>query len=111
MNAQRHPRRVFVAAGALGLMALGIGSAPVAAGADPHSAVAESRPHDGDPGPTYRPGPKGSNVPPPESDNDAPRRYYTNCTEVINDGRWPLYAGQPGYSRLLDPDGDGVACN
>lgn len=85
-----------------------MGSAPVAAAADPQSAV--SRPHEDSPPPSYRPGPKGSNVPPPGTEDDATTRYYTNCTQVINDGRWPLYAGQPGYSRLLDPDGDGVAC-
>ncbi|MET8654829.1 excalibur calcium-binding domain-containing protein [Nocardia aurea] len=110
MNTSGNRRRVLAAAGTLGLIALGMGSAPVAAAADPHSAVAVSRPHDDSPPPSYRPGPKGSNVPPPASEDDAPTRYYTNCTQVINDGRWPLYAGQPGYSRLLDPDGDGVAC-
>ncbi|WP_231494337.1 excalibur calcium-binding domain-containing protein [Arthrobacter sp. 9MFCol3.1] len=25
-------------------------------------------------------------------------------------GAAPIYAGQPGYSRKLDRDGDGVAC-
>ncbi|GAB2860217.1 excalibur calcium-binding domain-containing protein [Nocardioides pacificus] len=36
--------------------------------------------------------------------------YYANCTEVENAGAAPIYAGQPGYSRDLDRDGDGVAC-
>ena len=35
---------------------------------------------------------------------------YKNCTEVKNAGKAPLYSGQPGYSRKLDRDGDGVAC-
>lgn len=36
--------------------------------------------------------------------------YYANCTAVRNAGAAPIYAGQPGYSRSLDRDGDGVAC-
>ncbi|WP_410256123.1 excalibur calcium-binding domain-containing protein [Bacillus cereus] len=35
---------------------------------------------------------------------------YKHCTEVKNTGKAPLYSGQPGYSRKLDRDGDGVAC-
>lgn len=104
VNTSRHPRRTLVVLGTLGLLALG--AAP-AATALPLTQV--SRPQD-DPAPSYRPGPKGSNVPPPENEDKAPTRIYTNCTQVINDGRWPLYAGQPGYSPMLDPDGDGRAC-
>lgn len=36
--------------------------------------------------------------------------YYENCTAVRNAGAAPIYAGDPGYSRKLDRDGDGVAC-
>ncbi|NJJ37791.1 nuclease precursor [Paenibacillus sp. 7028] len=36
--------------------------------------------------------------------------YYKNCTAVRNAGAAPIYAGEPGYSRKLDRDGDGVAC-
>ena len=36
--------------------------------------------------------------------------YYANCTEVENAGAAPIDAGQLGYSRDLDRDGDGVAC-
>ncbi|KRF21023.1 hypothetical protein ASG90_00985 [Nocardioides sp. Soil797] len=36
--------------------------------------------------------------------------YYANCTDVENAGAAPIYAGDPGYSRDLDRDGDGVAC-
>ena len=36
--------------------------------------------------------------------------YYANCTAVRQAGAAPIYAGQPGYSRKLDRDGDGVAC-
>lgn len=36
--------------------------------------------------------------------------YYANCKEVRAAGAAPIYAGQPGYSRSLDRDGDGVGC-
>ena len=36
--------------------------------------------------------------------------YYANCAAVRAAGAAPIRAGQPGYSRKLDRDGDGVAC-
>ena len=36
--------------------------------------------------------------------------YYGNCSEARAAGAAPIYAGQPGYRRGLDRDGDGVAC-
>ena len=36
--------------------------------------------------------------------------YYANCTDVEAAGAAPIYAGDFGYSRDLDRDGDGVAC-
>jgi hypothetical protein len=36
--------------------------------------------------------------------------YYANCDAVRAAGKAPLLASQPGYSRKLDRDGDGVAC-
>lgn len=36
--------------------------------------------------------------------------YYANCAAAKAAGAAPLYRGQPGYSRKLDRDGDGVAC-
>ncbi|WP_199742362.1 excalibur calcium-binding domain-containing protein [Streptomyces triticirhizae] len=35
---------------------------------------------------------------------------YRNCSEVRAAGAAPIYAGQPGYGRHLDRDGDGVGC-
>ena len=35
---------------------------------------------------------------------------YNSCAGARAAGVTPLYAGQPGYSRKLDRDGDGVAC-
>jgi len=36
--------------------------------------------------------------------------YYENCTAVRAAGAAPIRAGDPGYSRKLDRDGDGIAC-
>ncbi|BCI80096.1 excalibur calcium-binding domain-containing protein [Mycobacterium sp. SMC-18] len=35
---------------------------------------------------------------------------FGSCAEAISAGAAPLYVGEPGYSRKLDRDGDGVAC-
>lgn len=39
-----------------------------------------------------------------------PSSYYANCTAARAAGVTPLHAGDPGYRRGLDRDGDGVAC-
>jgi len=36
--------------------------------------------------------------------------FYKNCTAVRAAGAAPLHVWDPGYSRKLDRDGDGVAC-
>lgn len=36
--------------------------------------------------------------------------YYPNCAAARADGAAPIRKGDPGYSRKLDRDGDGVAC-
>lgn len=36
--------------------------------------------------------------------------YYKNCTAARDAGAAPVHAGQPGYGRHLDRDGDGVGC-
>ncbi|NUK24079.1 excalibur calcium-binding domain-containing protein [Streptomyces lunaelactis] len=36
--------------------------------------------------------------------------YYENCTAVRAAGAAPIHAGDPGYGRHLDRDGDGVGC-
>ena len=35
---------------------------------------------------------------------------FKNCQQVRAAGRAPIHAGQPGYGRHLDRDGDGIAC-
>lgn len=45
------------------------------------------------------------------SQNTAPASaYYKNCDAVRAAGAAPIRAGQPGYSRKLDRDGDGIGC-
>jgi hypothetical protein len=36
--------------------------------------------------------------------------YYANCAAVRAAGADPIRKGDPGYSRKLDRDGDGVGC-
>jgi hypothetical protein len=36
--------------------------------------------------------------------------YYQNCTAARAAGAAPVHAGDPGYGRHLDRDGDGVGC-
>jgi Excalibur calcium-binding domain len=36
--------------------------------------------------------------------------YYPNCAAARAAGAAPVRAGQPGYARHLDRDGDGVGC-
>lgn len=36
--------------------------------------------------------------------------YYANCAAARAAGAAPILQGEPGYSRKLDRDGDGVAC-
>ncbi|MFB7225044.1 excalibur calcium-binding domain-containing protein [Streptomyces sp. NPDC056227] len=44
------------------------------------------------------------------SDGGSQSTYYANCTAVRAAGAAPIHAGDPGYGRHLDRDGDGVAC-
>lgn len=36
--------------------------------------------------------------------------YYPNCAAARAAGAAPVRVGEPGYSRRLDRDGDGVGC-
>lgn len=60
--------------------------------------------------------------PPPVTEAPAPKAVttttaakksaasYANCKEAKAAGVTPIYEGEPGYSKKLDGDGDGVAC-
>ena len=49
-------------------------------------------------------------APAPRPEPPATSVYYENCTAVRAAGADPINSGDPGYSRKLDRDGDGVAC-
>jgi hypothetical protein len=56
--------------------------------------------------------PVGSGTPATETSvkATATATAYANCDAVRKAGAAPLHKGDPGYSRALDRDGDGVAC-
>jgi hypothetical protein len=54
---------------------------------------------------TVEPEPTRSPVEPEPADV-----YYENCDAARAAGAAPVYAGDPGYGRHLDRDGDGVGC-
>lgn len=49
-------------------------------------------------------------APAPVDQAPAAGTYYKNCSEAKAQGAAPLYAGQDGYGKHLDRDGDGIAC-
>lgn len=65
---------------------------------------------------TATPSPRATTTKPkpaPTKTTDEPEPvdvYYENCAAVRAAGAAPIRAGEPGYSRKLDRDGDGVAC-
>ena len=63
------------------------------------------------PAPVPAPAPKPAPAPAP-APKPAPKPVpvYANCAAVRAAGAAPIRVGQPGYSRTLDRDGDGVAC-
>ncbi|WP_433523429.1 excalibur calcium-binding domain-containing protein [Nocardia pseudovaccinii] len=112
MNASLICRRAVPALGAACLVIGGLAIASPIAVADSSAVQFVAGPDSSLPVPSYRPGPKGSNVPPPEkSTEEESPRYYTDCDQVRAEGKLPLYRGQPGYNPYLDPDGDGIACD
>lgn len=54
--------------------------------------------------PAPQPAPKKTQTPAPA------KAYYKNCTAAWDAGAAPVYAGDPGYAKHLDRDGDGVGC-
>jgi Protein of unknown function (DUF1524)/Excalibur calcium-binding domain len=49
-------------------------------------------------------------IPAGSSPASPPTTPYANCAAARAAGVAPLHVGQPGYSRRLDRDGDGIAC-
>jgi hypothetical protein len=54
--------------------------------------------------------PDEPNLPDQPTEEDPAEVYYPNCAAARAAGAAPLHRGEPGYSRKLDRDGDGVAC-
>lgn len=54
-----------------------------------------------------QPQPQPAPQPAPQQPTDV---SFRNCQQARAAGRAPIYAGQPGYGRHLDRDGDGIAC-
>ena len=55
----------------------------------------------------------------PTASTSAPRKvasrgvdgaYFANCSQARAAGAAPVRRGDPGYSRKLDRDGDGIGC-
>ncbi|MFE4310981.1 MULTISPECIES: excalibur calcium-binding domain-containing protein [unclassified Streptomyces] len=62
------------------------------------------------PVPTQEPTPTPTEDAGDDSSSGGGSVYYRNCTAVRAAGAAPIHAGEPGYGRHLDRDGDGVAC-
>lgn len=73
------------------------GAAPVA------TATAESE-SSATPAPSKKPGAAKKSAAP------EPTLRYPSCNEVFAGGQGPFKEGEPGYTKQLDPDGDGIAC-
>jgi hypothetical protein len=58
--------------------------------------------------PTTRPPAPTTTRPSPPTTNRSP--HYDSCLEAWLAGALPLRRGDPGYTRHLDDDGDGIAC-
>jgi len=88
-------------------------AAPVVAAPEPAPAPvapAPAPPPVAAPAPAPAPAPaQPAPAPPPPPPAPAPV-FYQNCDAVRAAGAAPIYAGQPGYSRKLDRDGDGIGC-
>lgn len=63
----------------------------------------------GSTGPNSLAHPENTQPAAPAKDNPYP--MYLNCEQVWSLGKGPIYQGQPGYSAMLDPDGNGIACD
>ncbi|WP_344230849.1 excalibur calcium-binding domain-containing protein [Citricoccus alkalitolerans] len=46
----------------------------------------------------------------PEPTRAPASAFYANCDAARAAGAAPVYRGDPGYSKKLDRDGDGVGC-
>jgi hypothetical protein len=59
------------------------------------------------PAPAPAPAPEPAQAPAPAAPGNV---YYANCGAARAAGAAPVMAGDPGYSRKLDRDSDGIGC-
>ena len=52
----------------------------------------------------------GSQAPARQQRASGGSSYFANCSAARAAGAAPVRAGQPGYGRHLDRDGDGIGC-
>ncbi|MBC7374029.1 MAG: protein kinase [Frankiales bacterium] len=102
----RRRRRGLVLSSVAGVLVLG-GSAAVFAGQ--RDSAPGLREADSGPPPSAAPAAPSSQAPPTVT--KAPAEVtYSDCEAVRVAGKVPLRRGEPGYSRALDTNGDGIAC-
>jgi hypothetical protein len=69
----------------------------------------------GSPESTTAPGGATTKTKPPAGEGGKPATsaavVYQNCNKARRAGAAPLYPGDPGYSKKLDKDGNGIACD
>ena len=55
--------------------------------------------------------PKGPSAKPGETSEEVEQSvYYADCAAAQAAGKAPLFPGQPGYRKELDPQDTGIAC-
>lgn len=115
---RRRPKPVVCIAAALILVALIAGTVGgLAAHADSADAQNDPSISEPEPAPTATPTTKATHHKPkpartkkPADPTPPPTYGYTSCDQVWLGGQGPFKKGEPGYTKQLDPDGDGIAC-
>ncbi len=90
--------------------ALPTGTTSAVPAVDPGADPAPSTPAPPAPAPPAPPAPPVPEPVDPPVTVDPVGVSYANCAAVRAAGKAPLHSGDPGYSRKLDRDGDGIAC-
>lgn len=87
------------------------GAAPTTTSASPPSTAPPTTSAPPTTAPARPPAPPTTATTRPTTTTTEPAPHYEDCEDALRDGALPLSAGDPGYGRHLDRDGDGEACN
>jgi hypothetical protein len=87
------------------------GVAPTTTTTTPPSTAPPTTPAPPTTAPARPPAPPTTATTRPTTTTTEPTPRYEDCDDALRDGALPLSAGDPGYGRHLDRDGDGEACN